>query len=206
MVSSAASNCWKCACHQEIECREHVLVVGELHQVFVDDLGTRFGGDVRAQVDRQVAVGIDIGALPGDAVAVGEARPAARQHAELWVDRKGRMDEVVLRNAFAEDVVSLGRIFEVAVYACEEHLDRGPDDFEVPQLFGGDIHQHIVLVRIGVMAGEGLHEILHRSFQLAVTAAELFEQQPCEAGIGFRYPRFELEFFGMVKHIFAVLS
>jgi len=116
------------------------------------------------------------------------------------------MDEVVLRNAFAEDVVSLGRIFEVAVYACEEHLDRGPDDFEVPQLFGGDIHQHIVLVRIGVMAGEGLHEELHRSFQLAVTAAELFEQQPCEAGIGFRYPRFELEFFGVVKHRFVVLS
>ena len=35
------------------------------------------------------------------------------------------------RDAFAEYVVSLGRIFEVAVYACEEQLDRGPDDFEV---------------------------------------------------------------------------
>jgi len=56
------------------------------------------------------------------------------------------------------------------------------------------------------VAGERLHEILHRGFQLAVAAAELFEQQPREAGIGSRYPRFELEFFGMVKHIFAVLS
>ena len=94
--------------NQEVERGQHVLVVGELHQVFVDDLGARFGSYVRTQVDRQVAVGIDVGALPRHAVAVGETRTAARQYAELRIDRKGRMDEVVLRNAFAEDVVSLG--------------------------------------------------------------------------------------------------
>ena len=172
------------ACHQEVERRQHVFVVGELHQVFVDDLGARFGGYVRTQIDRQVAVGIDVGALPRHAVAVGETRTAARQYAELRIDRKGRMDEIVLRNAFAEDVVALGRILQVAVDAGEQHLDRGADDFEVAQLFGGDIHQHVVFVRIGVVAGERLHEILHRGFQLAVAAAELFEQQPREAGIG----------------------
>ena len=67
------------ACHQEVERRQHVFVVGELHQVFVDDLGARFGGYVRTQIDRQVAVGIDVGALPRHAVAVGETRTAARQ-------------------------------------------------------------------------------------------------------------------------------
>ena len=193
------------ACHQEIERGQHILVVGELHQVFVNDFGARFGGDVRTQIDRQVAVGIDIGALPRDAVAVGKARPAARQYAELRIDRKGRVDEVVLRNGLSEDVAALGRIFQVAVDACEQHLDGGTDDFEVSQLLGGDIHQHVVFVRIGVVAGERLHEVLHRSFQFAVAAAELFEQQPCETGIGSRYPCLELEFFGVVKHTFVVL-
>ena len=64
------------------------------------------------------------------------SRTAARQYAELRIDRKGRMDEIVLRNAFAEDVVALGRILQVAVDAGEQHLDRGADDFEVAQLFG----------------------------------------------------------------------
>ena len=35
---------------------------------------------------------------------------------------------------------------------------------------------------------------------------EQYEQQRRDGGIGSRYPRFDLELLGMVKHIFAVLS
>ncbi len=39
---------------RKLSVTEHVFVVGELHQVFVDDLGARFGGDVRTQVVRSL--------------------------------------------------------------------------------------------------------------------------------------------------------
>ena len=102
------------------------------------------------------------------------------------------MDHVLLRFALAEDLVALGRVLEVAIDAGEQHLDRGTHDFEVAELLGGDVHQHVVLVRIGVVTGERLHEILHGGFQLAVGTAELLKQQARETRIGFRHPCVEL--------------
>jgi len=139
-------------------------------------------------------------ALPRHAVAVGERGTAARQHTELGIDRKGRMYEIVFREAVAEDIVLLGHILQVAVHAREQHLNRGADDLEVAELLGGYIHQHVVFVGIGIVACESLHEILHGGFELAVAAAELLEQQAREPGVGPRNPGLELEFLGMVEH------
>ena len=110
------------------------------------------------------------------------------------------MYKIVFREAVAEDIVLLGHVLQVAVHAREQHLNRGADDLEVAELLGGYIHQHVVFVGIGVVACESLNEILHGSFQLAVAAAELFEQQTGETRIGTRYASIVLEFFGVVKH------
>ncbi len=186
---------------EEVERCEHILVVGELHEILVDDFRPRLGGDVGPQVDRQVAVSVDVGALPGHAVAVGEPGPAARNHPELGIDGEGLVNEIVLGEiALAEDVVALGGILEIAVDARQKHLDGSTDNLQMAQLLGGDVHQKIVLVGIGIVAGERLHEILHGRFQLAVAAAELLEQQAREPGVGPRNPGLELEFLGMVEH------
>lgn len=50
---------------EEVERCEHILVVGELHEILVDDFRPRLGGDVGPQVDRQVAVSVDVGACQG---------------------------------------------------------------------------------------------------------------------------------------------
>jgi hypothetical protein len=53
MLSSAAENIWKCAIsrHQEPEALFHERIVGELHQVFINDLGARFCPDVGPEID-----------------------------------------------------------------------------------------------------------------------------------------------------------
>ena len=116
------------------------------------------------------------------------------------------MDEIVLGEiALAKDVVTLGGILEIAVDTRQKHLDGSTDNLQMTQLLGGGVHQQIVLVGIGVVAGEGLHEILHGRFQLAVAAAELLEQQAREPGVGPRNPGLELEFLGMVEHTLVFL-
>ena len=111
------------------------------------------------------------------------------------------MDEVVLGYALAEDFALFGSVLQITVDARKKHLYGRAYDFQMPQLLGGDIHQHIVFVGIGIMTGESLHEILHRSLEFAVAASELFEQKACEPRIGFGNPCIELKFFGMKKHM-----
>ena len=152
--------------------------------------------------DRQVAVGVDVGALPRHPVAVGQAGTSAGDDTELRIDGKGTVHEILFRETVGENVALFGGVFQLAVDTAQQHLDRRTDDFEVTEFFGGDIHQHVVFVGIGVVATESLYEVLHGRLEFAVSAAELFEHQPCETRVGFRDPCVELEFFGMVKHSF----
>lgn len=188
--------------HQKVQRLEHIRILGKLHQVFVNDLGARLGSDVRTQIDRQIAVRIDVRALPGYAVAVGEARTASGQHAELRIQRR-LMDKflpIALAAEHPGKIGPVGRVLQLAVDSRQQHLNRSPDDLQMSQFLGRDIHQHIVLVGIGIPAREGLNEILHGGFQLSVTSAELLEQQAGKARIGLRNARIELKFFDMMKH------
>jgi hypothetical protein len=74
-------------------------------------------------------------------------------------------------------------VLQFTIYAVKKHSDRSADDFEVAEFLRRDIHEQIVIVRIAMAATEGLDEVLHRGFQLAVSSAELFEEQTSEPGI-----------------------
>jgi hypothetical protein len=64
--------------------------------------------------------------------------------------------------------------------------DRGADDLEMAELFGGDVHEQVVLVRIGLPCSKCLHEVLHGGLQLPIAAAELLQQETGEARVGTR--------------------
>ena len=51
------------------------------------------------------------------------------------------------------------------------------------EFLGADVHQEILAV--GIFAVESLDRVLHRGGQLAVGAAELFEEHIAEPYIGF---------------------
>ena len=62
------------------------------------------------------------------------------------------------------------------------HTGESPDDFKMAQLFSADVHQQVLPIR--VITIQTLNGILHRSSQLSVGPAELFEQHVAEFGIG----------------------
>ncbi len=75
---------------------------------------------------------------------------------------------------------------------------QGTDNLEMAELFGADIHQQILAVRI--FAIEPLYGILHRRGEFAIGAAELFQQHIAETGIGFVDTYSEHELLDVMVH------
>src|SRR5690606_42044165 len=63
------------------------------------------------------------------------------------------------------------------IHTGKQHLNCGADDFQVTELFGGDIHQQVVLIGIRFLSTERLYEILHCGLELTVGSTELLQQQ-----------------------------
>ena len=75
---------------------------------------------------------------------------------------------------------------------------QGPDNFQMAQFLGADIHQQVFAGR--VVAIEALNGILHGGGQFAVGAAELLQQHVAEARIRFVDPHRVHQFFDVVIH------
>src|SRR5581483_8256827 len=68
------------------------------------------------------------------------------------------------------------------------------------ELFGRDIHEEVVFVRIDPPASKCLHEVLHGSFEFTVAAAELLEEQVRETRIRTGNASIELQIFDVAEH------
>ena len=79
------------------------------------------------------------------------------------------------------------------------HAGQCPDDFQMAQLFGADIHQHVFAVRI--LAVQALNRILHGGRELAVGAAELLQKHVAEARIRLVDANRVHEFLDVVIHL-----
>src|SRR5579875_1195832 len=51
--------------HQKIKALLHIRIIGELHQVLVHNFRPCLSGNVGAQIDGEVTIGIDVGTRPG---------------------------------------------------------------------------------------------------------------------------------------------
>jgi hypothetical protein len=87
---------------------------------------------------------------------------------------------------------------QLALRALVEHGDDGADHFEMRQLFGGDVEQHVLAAR--VVLGDGLREVAHRRGEFALRAAELFEHQVGKTGIAFADAHRVLQALVVCKH------
>ena len=104
--------------------------------------------------------------------------PAAGDDRELRVSRQRLVNDAFFGGFAIHDLHDLrlvGGIFQFAVNAFEQHLYGRADDLQVAEFLGGDIHQHIVLIRVRHFGAECLGEILHGCGQLTVFAAELLQ-------------------------------
>jgi hypothetical protein len=100
---------------------------------------------------------------------------------------------------FAEELRLLLHAFgELALGALVEHGHDGADDFQMAELLGGDVQQHVLAARI--VLGHGLAEIAHRGGQLALRPTELFEQQVGQGRIGPGYSHRVLQAFVVSEH------
>src|SRR5579875_1769478 len=63
--------------HQKIKALLHIRIIGKLHQVLVHNFRPRLRGNVGAQIDSEVAIGIDVGTRPGYSLAVSHGRATA---------------------------------------------------------------------------------------------------------------------------------
>jgi hypothetical protein len=72
------------------------------------------------------------------------------------------------------------------------------DDLEMTELFGSDIHQQVLTIRI--FAIEALDGILHGGSEFAVGAAELLKQHVAKSRIGLVNADGEHEFFNVMIH------
>ena len=82
-----------------------------------------------------------------------------------------------------DERIGFGRL-AVELHRLEMQPRQGADDFEMAELLGADVHQQVLARRI--VAVQALDGILHRGGELAVGAAELFEQHVAECGVGLR--------------------
>jgi hypothetical protein len=71
---------------------------------------------------------------------------------------------------------------QLALGALVEHHHDVADHFEVAQFFGGDVEQHVFAA--GIILGDGLGEVAAGSGEFALRAAELFQHQVGQPGIG----------------------
>ncbi|MNT61362.1 hypothetical protein D3C72_1990040 [compost metagenome] len=105
--------------------------------------------------------------------------------------------------ARARDVaVQLRRLVDAlgqpALGALVEHDDDIADHFQVAQFFRGDIEQHVLAARI--VLGQGLREVAAGGRQFALRAAELFQHQVGQPGIGLLHPDRVLQSLVVCKH------
>ncbi len=163
--------------HQELQRVLRPDIVAEIDQPFIHDLRARLGGDVAAQIDVQLA---------GDLEIVGSPRIALRVE-QIDASPAGDGDQGIGFRGVAGELRRL-----------QMHPRERADDLEMAQFFGADIHQEILSVRI--VAVETLDGILHGSGQLAIGAAELFEQHVAEAGVRLVHANGEHQFLHMVIH------
>src|SRR6202012_2310593 len=103
--------------HEERQRFMDIRVVGELHQVFVNQLGARLGREVAAQVYRQVAIGMDIRRAPGNPLAVAWGDAAAGDDRELRVGKNGLVDNVFLGSFTVEYLHDLGAVSSIFQFA-----------------------------------------------------------------------------------------
>ena len=75
---------------------------------------------------------------------------------------------------------------------------RRADDLEMAELLGADVHQQVLALRI--LAVQSLNRVLHRGGELAVSAAELFQQHVAELRVRRIDANRVHEFFHMVVH------
>ena len=81
------------------------------------------------------------------------------------------------------EILAGTNILQLGIYRPEQHLNRRADNFKVAELFGRNIHQHVVLVGIGLSCWKCLQKIIECCRELTVCAAELFQQQAGEFGV-----------------------
>ncbi|MGX1213608.1 hypothetical protein AB7M42_003873 [Bradyrhizobium diazoefficiens] len=163
--------------HQELQGVLGARVVAEIDQPFVDYLGAGLRSDVAAQVDVEFAGDFEVVGGPGVALRVEQADATA----------SGDRDQGIGFRRFAIEFQRL-----------QVQARKRSDDFEVAQFLGSDIHQEILAVRI--FAIETLNGVLHGGGELAVSAAELFQQHVAEPGIGLVDANCEHELLDVVVH------
>ena len=163
--------------HQKLQGVFGARIVAEIDQPFVDDLSPGFGGDIAAKVDVELAGDLQIVGGPGIALRVEEIDAAAARDGD---QRIGLC------------------LFAVELHWLEVEAGEAADDFKMAKLFGADIHQEILAVRIFTV--QALNGVLHRRSQFAVGAAELLKQHVAETGVGLVDPNGVHELFYMVIH------
>jgi hypothetical protein len=121
--------------------------------VAVDDLGTRFRGDIAAKINVKFPSDLQVIGGPGIALRIEEVHPAAA------CDRN--------------QGVGLGGL-TIEFGWFEVHPRQASHDLEMAKFLGADIHQEILAVR--VFAIWPCIELLHRGCEFTVRAPELFKE------------------------------
>ena len=152
-------------------------VIAKIDQSLIDDLCPGFGRDVAAQVDVELAGDLEIVRRPGIALRVEQVDAAAAGDGD---QRIGLCS------------------FSVEFRRLEMEPRKAADDFKMAEFLGPDIHEEILAV--GVLTIQALNGVLHRGGQLAVGAAELFEQHVAKARIGFIDPHGVHELLDVMIH------
>ena len=147
--------------HQELQRVLGAGVVAEIDQPLVDDLRAGFGGDVAAQIDVELAGDLQVVGGPGVAQRIEEVTPPP---------------PAIAINGSAS---AASRSNFIGLRCMRASV---PDDFEMAQFLGADIHQQIFAVRI--FAVQALDRILHGGGEFAIRAAELLKQHVAETRIG----------------------
>ena len=163
--------------HKELERVLRAGIVAEIDQPLVNDFSARFGCDIAAQVDVELARDLQVIGSPRIALRVEEIDAAAARDCDK-------------RIGFG--------LFAVELHRFEVEAGKATDHFEMAELFGADIHKEILAFRI--FAIQALNRILHRCRQFAVGAAELLKQHIAETGIWFVDAHGVHELFDVMIH------
>src|SRR6202000_2128277 len=108
--------------HQELQGIFGSGIPAEIDQPLIDDLSSRFGGNVASEVDVEFACNFEIISSPSVALRIKEAHPSAAR------DR----DQGVGFGCFANR-------FE----RFEMHARQGADDLEMAKLLSANVHKEI---------------------------------------------------------------
>src|SRR6185437_2750124 len=163
--------------HEELERVFGSRVITEVDQALVNDFRARFCGNIASQVNIKFPSNLQIISGPGVAHGIEQANSASTG------DRYER--------------ISLGGI-STLLRRLEVHSRQCAYDFQMTQLFGPDIHQHVF--SLWIITIEALNRVLHRSRQFAVSAAELLQQHVAKARIRTSDVHRVHEFFYVMVH------